>query len=380
MKQSVRIGINGLFWGKPHTGTGRYFRAILLHLCTHFPETEFRIYIPSNLYNRTDIQNLIRHYSNLSLVPIDVPLYTRDDQLWKYLWERILLPRAAQKDRVDIFWTPYHSAGRFRDIPHIMTVHDVIHHTDPRYVFNRRRAWYMRQTDLAARTADHIITVSKTSKADITHYLDIPSERITVIPHGPPELSNTVPNPPVSYPYILYVGGFDVRKNVPTLLQSFANLRKHNPELTSKLILPGDLPDSPLISPILTEIDRLNLHEHVYFPGIISEQELAAYLYGAQVLVYPSLYEGFGLPILEAMQAGTPVITSQFGAMAEVAGNAAELTDTRSSETLTTSLKNVLSDSTYQAELSQRGLERVKDFNWDRAGQATAELLQTYLD
>jgi len=260
-----------------------------------------------------------------------------------------------------------------------MTVHDVVHHVDKRYVFNRRRAWYMKRADNAAQTSTHILTVSQSAHQDITEYLAIPPSRITAIPHGPPQLPDTSEPSQLSSPFLLYVGGFDVRKNVPTLLESYHILLTEYPGPHPLLVMPGSLPDVSLISPVKREISRLGLEDHVYLPGNVSEEKLAGYLQEAQLLVYPSRYEGFGLPILEAMQAGTPVITSHFGSMAEVAGDAAELTDTTSPHALAESLYRVLSDSDYQHTLSYNGKRRVSEFSWEASIQQTGEVLKEHL-
>jgi glycosyltransferase involved in cell wall biosynthesis len=375
---SVTIGINGFFLGKPHTGIGKYVFHLLEGLARQFPHLTFYVYCPPSTSHVLKDHTLFT-YPNLTLRTVDVRFYRREDYLWKYVWERFHLPGAAGKDNVDLFWSPYHSTSRFQAIPHVMTVHDVVHHVDKRYVLNHRRAWYMKRSDKAAQEADHILTVSQSSQTDITEELAIPPVRVTAIPHGAPHLPDTSETISLSSPFLLYVGGFDLRKNVPMLLEGYHRLTHHYPGPHPLLVMLGSIPDAPITSPIKQEIVRLNLEKYVYLPGKVSEEMLAAYLQKAQLLVYPSGYEGFGLPILEGMQAGTPVVTSQWGAMAEVAGEAAELTDSTSPEALAESFYTVLSDSDYQRKLSHKGSERVGQFQWEEAARATGNVLERHL-
>jgi len=372
----LSIGINGLFLSKPHTGTGKYLTHTLHHLVFSYPHTHFYIYYPAQIAQH--ISNFpFLQASNVTIIHVDVPLYSRDDQIWKYVWERIFLPRSIEASSVDIFWTPYHSTTKLKSIPHIMTVLDIVHHADPRYVFNRRRALYMKQADKAASQANHILTISYYSKNEISKYLNLPKNQITVAHLGAPDFPFPQQEPPLSNPFIVYVGGFDVRKNVPRLLESFALFIQKHPDTPYRLVMPGSIPNSPLISNIYEDLRRLQLEPYVVLPGAVSEDILHSYLYHAETLVYPSVYEGFGLPILEGMQARTPVITANFGSMKEVSGEAAHCVDTTSVEDLFYALETVLHNAQYQENLKEKGAQRVTEFTWDQTAHIIGKTLHS---
>lgn len=372
----VALGVNGLFLGKPHTGTGKYLTYTLQHLIPRYPHTHFYIYCPSQVAQSLSSEPFW-NMSNVSIVRVDVPVYSRDDHVWKYLWERVVLPHALSSASLDVFWSPYHSTTQLSSIPHAMTVHDMVHHADVRYVFNRRRALYMTHADKAARQATHLFTVSHYSRDEISTYLNIPSNRITVTPLGAPTLAEPDSVSPLPYPFIMYVGGFDVRKNIPRLLEAFALFLKNNPETPYRLVMPGSIPDSPLISNVYEDIHRLQLTSRVVLPGSVSEQQLHTYLSHADTLVYPSLYEGFGLPILEGMQAYTPVITANFGSMHEVSGEAAHCIDTTSVHELAHALETVLHNPFYQRTLQGLGAHRVTQFTWEHTARIIGDTLHT---
>jgi glycosyltransferase involved in cell wall biosynthesis len=193
---------------------------------------------------------------------------------------------------------------------------------------------------------------------------------------APVEVQPVLERYQLSQPYILYVGSIEPRKNLLRLLQAYARLRKDLPGW--KLVLVGAR-NAWKSTPISEEMRKLNLAPWVQLTGYIPEEDLPALYNGAGLFAFPSLYEGFGLPVLEAMACGTPVITSNVSSLPEVAGDAALLVDPYNVEEIAAAMVNVLSDQELSEDLHRRGLERSKEFSWERTAQQTLEVYKKVL-
>jgi glycosyltransferase involved in cell wall biosynthesis len=172
--------------------------------------------------------------------------------------------------------------------------------------------------------------------------------------------------------YILFVGTLEPRKNVQTLLQAFAHMRAEPPRPDVSLVIAGG--NGWGKENYLASVDALKLRDHVRFTGFVADDHLPDLYRGALLFVYPSLYEGFGLPVLEAMACGTPVITSDRTSLPEVAGDAALLVDPTRPEALAAAMSSVLSDSALHQALRAKGLARARAFTWDAVAQQTLAL------
>ncbi len=231
---------------------------------------------------------------------------------------------------------------------------------------------------VAARQVDHIIAVSESTKRDLIRLLGVPEDRVSVIYEAAHPLFSPVTNTDaldrtraryqLTSPFMLFVGTLEPRKNLPTLLRAFRGLRDKYKSPASLVIVGnrGWLAD---------EVDRtiaeLNLGDAVRFLGGIPNDELV-YLYNAATaFVFPSFYEGFGLPPLEAMACGTPVITSNVSSLPEVVGDAAMLINPEDVDALTVAMARVLSDEKIQREMRDKGLKRAQAFSWERAASET---------
>lgn len=179
----------------------------------------------------------------------------------------------------------------------------------------------------------------------------------------------------INQPYILYVGSFDARKNLLGLLNAFSKLRQHLPAW--KLVIVGARKWKS--TPVFEVVQRLQLEEYVHFTGFVEEADLPALYNGADLFVFPSLYEGFGLPVLEAMACGIPVVTSNTSSLPEVAGDAALLVDPMDVEAIAAAMQQVLSDPGLAAELRRRGLEQASKFSWERTARETLAVYEKVL-
>jgi glycosyltransferase involved in cell wall biosynthesis len=179
----------------------------------------------------------------------------------------------------------------------------------------------------------------------------------------------------VEPPYILYVGSLEKRKNLPRLLQAYARLRQDLPGW--KLVIVGARKWKS--APIFDTLSRLGLEPYVHFTGFVEEDDLPALYNGADLFCFPSLYEGFGLPVLEAMACGTPVVTSSTSSLPEVAGEAALLVDPYDVEAIAAAMRRVLSDPELAQDLRARGLARAAQFTWERTARETIAVYERVL-
>lgn len=308
---------------------------------------------------------------------VDVPIYT--------LREQVAVPWAAR--RADLLHVSHYNAPLLHPGRLVVTIYDLNHITHPA-IRNNLGAWvYFRPMfHLVARKAVRIITLSLHIKAQIVERLHVPPAKVTVIPLGvdaqfrplePGQAAERVRAAlGVSCPYLLYVGNLKPHKNVATLLRAFARLRKRR-ALEHRLVLLGD--DRVWKERLLALCGRLGIGENVAFLPPVSD-DLLPFVYGAaELVVQPSWVEGFGLPVVEAMACGTPVVSSRGGALPEVAGDAAEFFDPSSEEDLADAIERVLDSAELQASLRRKGLERAKRFSWEDSARRHWEIYRELL-
>jgi glycosyltransferase involved in cell wall biosynthesis len=232
---------------------------------------------------------------------------------------------------------------------------------------------------------DKVITISHHSKKDICEYLTMPESKISVTQLATDARFRPLPDKIVTpvlsqhhleEPYILYVGSIEPRKNLVRLLKAFAQTNKKLPQF--KLVIVGAR-NYWKSSPVAETVKEFSLQDQVVFTGYIPDEDLPAIYNGAYLFCFPSLYEGFGLPVLEAMACGTPVITSNTSSLPEVAGDAALLVDPYQVEDIATGMENVLENPSLTLELKTKGLERAKQFTWEKTARETIKVYQEIL-
>lgn len=276
--------------------------------------------------------------------------------------------------------------------PAVVTVHDIVPYLvrhDPeqstfRHPFD---VWFDRLAMKGLKTADRLIAISQYTKTTLLEALACPEEKIDVVLQG---VDQTVFRPvPVSSDfrsrygldggsrYVLYVGAESPRKNLPRLLQAFALLRQRMPDV--RLVKVGTPEYLPQFRQLTQLIDTLDLGQHVRFLDHLPEEDLVAFYNAADLFVFPSLYEGFGLPPLEAMACGTPVVCSNAASLPEVVGDAAITVDPYDVEALAEAMYRVLGDPDLQQDLRRRGLERAAGFTWERTARETVQVYQEVL-
>jgi glycosyltransferase involved in cell wall biosynthesis len=256
-----------------------------------------------------------------------------------------------------------------------VTIHDCIHLRFPEYLPNRLAHSYAKRVmRTAAHRARRVLTVSEASKQDILHYLGVAPGKVEVIHNGLDERFATLPPPEevdrvrqrflLTAPFVLYAGNVKPHKNVDRLIEAFALLRRQGFDEVRLLIIGDDVSKYKNLRRL---VHRFQLHQEVRFLGFVPNATLAVLYRLASVFVFPSLYEGFGLPPLEAMALGAPVITSNVSSLPEVVGDAALLIDPRDAGSIAAAMARVLGDSALRDDLVRRGHERVRAFSWERS-------------
>jgi glycosyltransferase involved in cell wall biosynthesis len=283
-----------------------------------------------------------------------------------------------------LFHATEHLLLPLRGMPTVLTVHDLIFRRLPEH-HKRLNRWYLNcSLPLYCRRATRIIAISECTRRDLMTAYGLPAEKIVVVheaadPRFRPESPERIDAVRGAYGlperYVLFVGTIEPRKNLTRLLHAFETL--HGEGLTDGLVLVGKR--GWLYEGFFAELEESPVKEAVIMPGYVPDEDLPAVYGGAQLLVFPSLYEGFGLPLLEAMACGTAVACSGTSSLPEVGGEAARYFDPMDEASITETLRSVLGDSSLRGELAARGLARAAGFSWDRVAEETEAVYRAAL-
>ena len=289
--------------------------------------------------------------------------------------EQFTLPFSVGRSGATLFHAPHYVLPALTPCRSIVTIHDCIHLRFPQYLPNRLAYAYARtQLWSATRRARRIVTVSHASKQDIIRFFDVPETKITVIPNAiderirrtPPDADLIRVRERYQLParFIMYAGNVKPHKNIKRLIDAFVQVRQRGFDDLG-LLLSGS--EVSRYSMLRRAVHRYNLHKHVRFLGYQTTETLAALYRLADVFVFPSLYEGFGLPPLEAIASGTPVVASNVSSLPEVLGDAALLVDPLNAAAIADGITRIIADDDLRAELRRRGLARAGDFSWEQS-------------
>lgn len=324
----------------------------------------------------------------LSLQQVSTPFPNQASNLAKVWFEQITFPRACRRLGVDLAHVPYFGSSLANPVPTVVTIHDLIPMVLPEYRGDVRVRLYTSLVAAAAAQAKIILADSQASKRDILQKLRLPEEKVRVVylapaPHYQPAGSweqivaiKKKYNLPENF--VLYLGGYDVRKNISALLHAFtwvsATLQDNYP-----LVLAGQLPkvETPLFPDPLRIARELGIEKYIVTPGWIAEEDKPLLYSAATVFVYPSRYEGFGLPVLEAMACGTPVVTTDAASIPELAGPAAFQLNPNDTKHMAAPIIRLCTEENSNDEMIERGLDQVEKFSWT---QTATETLEAYRD
>lgn len=308
--------------------------------------------------------------SSYSDVTVESDFFLLDSQIYGLLWERVVLPQLVKKHELDVLYCPNGNAPATAiTCPIVMCIHDV----------NAQKGWSSRRHQLyrrlavprGAKIADTVVTVSEFSKEEISNYVGINPKKIEVVHNGvdPLFLSNEN-GEPIDLPdkYLLFVGSMNPRKNIRRVIYAFENVKKNN-SIPHKLVIIG--PDNKSIFRKIS----INNSEAIRVLGFVTERELKYAYSHADIFVYPSLYEGFGLPPLEAMACGTAVIGSDQSALPEILGDAAILVDPTETSEIAAAITKLVFNDEYRVDLIKTGKKHAQTFTWEKSSMMLYNVL-----
>ncbi|MBI4494574.1 MAG: glycosyltransferase family 4 protein [Chloroflexi bacterium] len=358
MHVALDLRLIGYAWG----GTAQYGLQLATALADRYPAARLTVLrsrrAPSPLLDRPNV------HEALALTPPH------------HRWEQTLLPLELLRVEADLLHSVDAIPPFRRRCPAVITVGDLGFLRYPETVTAASAAYYG-QVGRAVHSAEHILTYSESSAEDLRSRLEVPSEKITVAPLAADPSYRRVEQPEtalvrlgVARPYLLFVGTIEPRKNLPTLVKAFATIAREFPEVS--LVVAGRR--GWLERPVFDLVEELGLRQRVRFLGNVPGQELPSLYSGAEVFAFPSLHEGFGLPVLEAMACGCPVLCSNTSSLPEVADDAAWLLSPTDVAAWAKALRYALRDPGVRAELAARGLQRAARFTWRFTAEQTYEV------
>jgi glycosyltransferase involved in cell wall biosynthesis len=377
---STRIGFDARYVNDRYHGIGRHAYGLLEAVTRLSPQQEFFVYVnPTYPNTRFDLGTLAKR-NNVRLCAVRLALYAPLAQL---AW-----PIVLARDGIDIFHSPYVDTPILATVRLAPTVHDLIFERFPAYMPQRGfRLLYRVQMQLAMRRASCVLTVSDATRADLSDYYPAARKKVFVVGnavaadfrpvHDPDQLASVRERYGLPPRFVLAVGAGRPHKNLEVLVDAFARLDPHaNAGIV--LVLGGDL-DTRFPDEVGQRIAAHGLADRVLRLGGIRETDLPALYSLAEVFVFPSLVEGFGLPLLEAMACGTPVIASRSSSMPEVAGDACLLFSPRDAARLTELMAALLNAPELRIEQARRGRVQAQNFTWDKVGQTTLRAYDSML-
>lgn len=362
----MKIGIDARLVYYHQAGIGQYILRLTQALALLDHEDQFTLF--TSRKDRTPILE----QSNFKRQELWTPSHHR--------FEPAALSLELARFSLDVLHSPDFIPPASVHAKSVITVHDLAFLLFPDFL-TRPSARYYSRVDIAAHKADHIIAVSESTKRDTVRLLGVPEEKITVIPEAAHPIFAPITSPEplerirtrykLPEEFILFVGTIEPRKNLPALVNAYRRLRD-NYKSNVALVIVGQR--GWLYEELDQMLEEMNIQDSVRFLGGVPNEELV-YLYNAaKIFAFPSRYEGFGLPPLEAMACGTPVVTSNVSSLPEVVGDAALLVDPEDIDGLAVAMWRLLSEENLRRELRAKGLKRAQTFSWERAARATLQV------
>ncbi|MCM8776661.1 MAG: glycosyltransferase family 4 protein [Candidatus Omnitrophica bacterium] len=373
MRREKNIGIDAHAIGLKQGGNETYAIGLLKGLLSiKHPCFNYIVFISENI-NIPDFLLDNEHFSIVSISRRAYLRFLRDISIKTYT------------EKLDVLHTQYH-LPLISHCPGIITLHDVSFLRFPEF-FPKEIYWRLRISLLySVRKARKIITVSEFSKKEIIKFYRIEDEKVEVIYNGVSETFGTIDIEKnkgvlkkygITKPYILSVSNLQPRKNLSRLIKAFVSLVKNNERFPYNLVIVGK--KLWLYNEIFDEIRNSNFKERIVLTDYVSEQDLVCLYNFAEAFVYPSLYEGFGLPVLEAMACGCPVITSNISSLPEIAGNACFLVDPYDVEMIAKAINNVVTNFDLRMKLKAEGIKQAQKFSWKKTAESTAKIYEKVL-
>lgn len=381
----MRILVNGWFIDQPHSGSGQYTRQLLKHLLRVAPQHEYSIVVPYR--NSFHLIELARDTHLPSLIS---NLQRPESNYRKMLFEQSIVPRAAAAYQADLLHVPYWAPPLRSSVPIVVTIHDIIPLLLKEYRGGPLVRMYTGLVSAAARGAALILTDSEASKRDIVQHLKVNESRVRTIYLAADEKFSTQASPidhaalhknyELPEEYVLYLGGFDARKNIETVLQVYT-WAQDTIGADYPLVIAGQLPDrhDAFFHDPRVIARQIEVEDVVRYIGSVAEEDKAALYQNARAFLFPSLYEGFGLPPLEALACGVPVIGSNASSLSEIVGDAGILIDPKDARAMAGALIAVVTEQKFHDDLSDRAVAQAAKFSWDKCARETAQSYEEVL-
>jgi len=370
----MKIGIDIRVIGKNRTGDEVYFFNLVKNLAAADKKNKYYLYTDRDLEKDSDLKREIEKLglgSNFKIIFLNSPN--------RFCWNLWALPKYLKKNPVDIFHTQYIAPLWLpKNTKLVLTIHDISFNFFPEYI--KKTDLFFLKTLLARsiRRADKIITVSASEQKQIIDFYKIPPEKIDFTYNGVDfekfsqnfsnEQKNTVG---VKYKlpekFLLYIGTLQPRKNIPIIIEAIKSL-------DTNLVLAGNREAHNFDQKINEAIEKNGLQDKIIFPGWIDEEDKPILLQMADCFVFPSLYEGFGIPIIEAMAAGLPVVCSDIPVLREIGKNAALLCDPKNSQQFEENILKTSNDQPLREKLVRTGIETAQNFTWQKTAEKTLEV------
>ena len=381
----MHVVINGWFWSRPDTGSGQYVRECIGALAALAPDVRLTVIVPQNKSQvaRRKAQEELTDNCNVRPVTCDL------NDWGKSRFEQFTFPRLCRELRADLAHVPYWGSPLGPSVPTVVSILDLIPLLLPEYRGGPLVRAYTGLVKAAAMNAALVLTISESSRRDIVKHLDIPEARVRVTylaagshysPRRDPVDDAALRRHHFDLPqgYVLYLGGFDARKNIETLLQVYTWAQDtigHD----FPLVVAGKLPDEHggLFRDPRVIAKALDVEDVVHCIGPVAEEDKPALYRGATAFLYPTRYEGFGLPALEALACGVPVVGSNASSVPEIVGEAGMLVDPDDARSMAGALIAVVTDDELHEKLSSAAVEQAHKFSWEKCARET---LQAYRD
>lgn len=376
----MHVALNGWFWDQPHTGSGQYLRRLLTALRRTAPDVRFSLVLPS-------------HIARPQAVPAGVEVVhvnAGKGNLSKVWFEQRSYPAAVARLKADIAHVPYWGPPLSVDARLVVSILDVIPLVIPDYAASFAARLYTSLVTGAARGAAHVLTLSNAAKADIVKHIGYPAKQITVTHLAADEMyhprmgaeRDAAVREKYKLPdrFVLYLGGFDVRKQVNRLLLAYTYVAPAEGD-AAPLVIAGREPawGTPMFPDLRQYARELQLEESIQWIGMVDEADKPSLYRLASVFVFPSIYEGFGLPVIEAMASGTPVVACDIPVMQEIVGDGAYLVQPDSERQMAAAILALLLQNPLRESMIQRGLSQSTRYSYRKAARETLSAYERVL-
>jgi glycosyltransferase involved in cell wall biosynthesis len=373
----MRIGLDGIPLTALRTGVGHYTLELACALARVAPESSFEVVYPSNLPPATtELDTSISLPANLEIKRILVGPLGRH-------WWSTGLPRCVRSNGIDLFHGTNYDVPPWRQCATVLTIHDLSLLIHPETHEKRRVRRSRLRLPLMARAANAVIVPTESVRGEVCERLGLSAEKVFAVPEAarecfaPMELAATADvrrRLGIGDDFLLTVGTIEPRKNLQTLVSAFEEIAGGHSQITLQLVIAGSR--GWLSEPLFDALKKSPIRNRIVLTEYLNDEELRALYSSCRAFVYPSIYEGFGLPPLEAMACGAPVITSRITALEETTGGAAILVEPRNVQELAGAIARLLDSNDLRSTLSALGRSRAAEFTWERTARLTIDVYE----